>query len=70
MTYGSLLYHTGAEVGALEDADAAEPQYRLNTPIADTRIWDAVGHSEKIDIPPQFKVDESTCFAPASTAVH
>jgi hypothetical protein len=70
VTYGNVLYHSSAEVGQIEDADASDSQYRLNTPISDTRAWDAIGHAERIDIPSQFVVDESTCFAPMSTAVH
>jgi hypothetical protein len=70
ISYGNVLYHSSAEVSSLEDQDATDSQYRLNTPIADTRAWDAIGHSERIDIPSQFVVDESTCFAPQSTATH
>ncbi len=69
MMYGSFLYHSSAELSEAEDARAASYQYTLNTPIADTRAWDAVGHSEKIDIPPQLAFNAAMCKKPLSTAV-
>ncbi|MEO5559178.1 MAG: hypothetical protein ABIO49_05235 [Dokdonella sp.] len=77
ITYGNVLYHSSAETsaaytgveGGYEGAVGASFHYVMNTPWADTRIWDAVGHSEKIDIPPQFTFDAGACFKPKSTAV-
>jgi hypothetical protein len=43
--------------------------YAMNTPWSDTRVWDAVGHAEKLDIPSQFTFDPAACFRPKSTAV-
>jgi hypothetical protein len=43
----------------------------LNEPIADTRAWDAVGHSQMIDIPTNILTtfDASQCTTPKSVAV-
>jgi hypothetical protein len=75
--YGNVLYHSSAEittnyVGQVQDQKAVGGSfhYVMNTPFTDTRIWDAVGHSEKIDIPtPQFTFDPALCFKPQSIAV-
>jgi hypothetical protein len=76
ISYGSLLYHSGAEIianylGQTQNSIAlgGSTHYVMNTPSGDTRIWDLVGHSEKIDIPTQFTYDPATCFKPKSTAV-
>jgi hypothetical protein len=70
ISYGSLLYHSGAEIGeSYGGGTGGTTQYLMNTPSADTRVWDAVGHSEKILIPTQFKFDPATCFKPGSMAV-
>jgi hypothetical protein len=74
--YGQVLYHSGAEIGqnfAWPDGSGNNRggsfHYLMNTPWTDTRAWDAVGHSEKIDIPPQLRFDPNLCFEPASVAV-
>jgi hypothetical protein len=76
LMYGDVLYHSSAEtpfsyvgVEGYRGAVGGSFHYVMNTPWADTRIWDAVGHSEKIDIPPQFAFDPATCFKPKSTTV-
>jgi hypothetical protein len=73
--YGNVLYHSSAELYTNYYGQAAPIpgegsfHYAMNTPWSDTRIWDAVGHSEKIDIPTQFNFDPGACFKPKSTAV-
>jgi len=69
--YGNALYHTAAEQSEAELIHAADYHYRLNEPIADTRVWDAVGHSQLIDIPTNIfsTFDPSQCTTPKSTAV-
>jgi len=69
--YGNALYHTSAEQEEAELFHAVDYQYRLNTPVADTRAWDAVGHSEMIDIPTNIftTFDPSKCTTPQSTAM-
>jgi len=70
IAYGNVLYHSGAEVGeSYLGGRGGTTHYLMNTPWADTRAWDVVGHSEKIDIPTQFKFDPATCFKPNSMAV-
>jgi hypothetical protein len=70
IAYGSVLYHSGAENSeAYSSSRGGSYHYIMNTPWADTRVWDVVGHSEKIDIPSQFKFDPGACFKPASMAV-
>ena len=76
LVYGDVLYHSSAEtpyayvgVEGFRGAVGGSFHYVMNTPWADTRIWDAVGHGEKIDIPPQFAFDPATCFKPKSMAV-
>ena len=76
ISYGDVLYHSSAETSAAytgvesyQGAVGGSFHYVMNTPWSDTRIWDAVGHSEKIDIPPQFTFDAGACFKPKSTAV-
>lgn len=68
--YGNALYHTSAETEEAENTKSADYHYRLNQPIADTRAWDSVGHSQLIDIPSVFSTfDPSQCTQPKSTAV-
>ncbi|MBC7957140.1 MAG: hypothetical protein H7Y33_14865 [Cytophagales bacterium] len=74
--YGQVLYHSAAEIGqnyAWPDGSGNNRggsfNYLMNTPWTDTRAWDAVGHSEIVDIPAQMKFDPALCFEPASTAV-
>jgi hypothetical protein len=76
ISYGSLLYHSGAEIitnylGQAQSSIAigGSTHYVMDTPYGDTRIWDLVGHSEKIDIPSQFTFDPATCFKPKSVAL-
>lgn len=75
IVYGDVLYHTSAEIET--DYISQQPpsplkpvggnfHYTMNTPWADTRVWDSVGHSEKIDIPSQFAFDALACFKPKS----
>lgn len=67
--YGNVLYHTSAEQIEGEWSGIQDYHYRLNTPVADTRVWDAVGHTEKIDIPAPLTFDASLCTKPPSMAV-
>lgn len=67
--YGNVLYHTSAEQIEGERSGIQDYHYRLNTPVADTRVWDAVGHGERIDIPSQLAFDASRCIRPRSMAV-
>lgn len=69
--YGNALYHTAAETEEAEITKSADYHYRLNEPIADTRVWDAVGHSQLIDIPTNIftTFDASQCTTPKSIAV-
>lgn len=80
IAYGNVLYHSSAETGEgyLSSFGGSGPSfgavgggthYIMNTPWADTRVWDAVGHSEKISIPSQMSFDPATCFKPQSSAV-
>ena len=76
IAYGNLLYHSGAEImpaylGPSQNllALGGSTHYVMNTPSGDTRAWDMVGHTEKIDIPSQFAFDPATCFKPKTTAV-
>jgi hypothetical protein len=76
IAYGSVLYHSSAETSAAyvgvesyQGAVGGSFHYIMNTPWADTRVWDAAGESEKIDIPSQFVFDAGACFKPKSTAV-
>jgi hypothetical protein len=68
IAYGNVLYHSGAENSeAYVGGTGGAFHYIMNTPWADTRIWDLVAHSQKIDIPTQFAFNPATCFKPAST---
>ena len=76
IVYGSVLYHSSAEssssyvgVEQYNGAVGGSFLYIMNTPWSDTRVWDAVGQSEKIDIPPQFSFNAGACFKPKSTLV-
>lgn len=76
IAYGSVLYHSGAEimtdyVGQAEyiGAEGGSTHYVMNTPWADTRIWDFIGQSQETEIPTQFSFDPGACFKPYSTAV-
>ena len=76
IVYGQVLYHSDAEVieqffpqrGAenIYRPPAGSFYYSLNAVAADHRAWDAVGHSEKIEIPALFKFDEALCKRPGS----
>jgi hypothetical protein len=79
IVYGQVLYHSDAEVGEYyvpqrRSANVFQPpiglfHYTMNTPAADHRAWDAVGHSEKIGIPALFNFNERLCKTPESFAV-
>jgi hypothetical protein len=70
IAYGSVLYHSGAEnMEAYLNGKGGTYHYVMNTPWSDTRVWDAVSHSEKIGIPTQFAFDPAACFKPANTQV-
>ena len=70
IAYGDVLYHSGAEEGEIYNGGSGGTfQYLTNTPWSNTRAWDAVSHSEMIDIPPQFTFDPAACFKPKTTAV-
>ncbi|MGC3982255.1 MAG: hypothetical protein QM808_13460 [Steroidobacteraceae bacterium] len=72
--YGDLLYHSGIEWTELSDGpvnkDPQMYQAQLNTPIANTRVWDVVAHSDKIDIPSQFSsFNPALCKKPSNQTV-
>jgi hypothetical protein len=74
--YGSVLYHSDAEYSEKYRPQPANGfpanglyHYMMNTLAADTRVWDAVGHSQKIDIPALFDFNPALCFAPATMAI-
>lgn len=80
IAYGNVLYHSAAETreaylstfggsGPAFGAVGGSTHYVMNTPWSDTRVWDAVGHSEKIAIPSQLSFDAGACFKPQSSAV-
>lgn len=70
IAYGNVLYHSGAENSeAYVGGTGGSFHYIMNTPWADTRIWDVVAHSQKIDIPTQFVFNPAACFKPASIQV-
>jgi hypothetical protein len=79
IVYGQVLYHTDAEVNEyyypkrvptdLYRMPMGNFNLTLNTPAADHRAWDAVGHAEKLDIPALFKFDAALCRLPGSVAV-
>jgi hypothetical protein len=74
ISYGSLLYHSSA---AIETEYVGVEGYPgqpvggnfhtvMNTPWANVSTWDAVGHSENLDIPSQFTFDPARCHKPKS----
>ncbi|MES1192059.1 MAG: hypothetical protein ABUS47_13390 [Steroidobacter sp.] len=73
VVYGSLIYHSALEwqenersvtAGALKN-NTALYDYQLNAPIVDSRVWDAIGESDMIDVPSQFSTyNESYCIKP------
>lgn len=75
--YGNVLYHSSADIltsyvgleGGADTAVGGSFQYVMNTPWTSTGVWDAIGQSEMIDIPPQFAFDPGACFPPASWVV-
>lgn len=71
ITYGDLIYHSSIEWQENSDSVVSrEPQLYhllLNSPIAQTRSWDSIGHSDGVGLPANF--DASLCRAPASVAV-
>jgi hypothetical protein len=79
IVYGQVLYHSDAEVSEYyvprrSAANIYQPPYGLfhytmNTPSADHRAWDAVGHTEKIAIPALFNFNERLCKTPETFAV-
>jgi hypothetical protein len=79
IVYGQVLYHTDAEIDEYylptRPADKPyQPPYgsfhlSMNTVAADSRAWDAVGHTEKIGIPALFNFDASLCKPPGNIAV-
>jgi hypothetical protein len=76
IVYGQVLYHSDAEVEEQfypkRTADApwrppmASFHYSLNTVAADHRVWDAVGHGERIAIPALFNFNAALCKQPGS----
>jgi hypothetical protein len=79
IVYGQVLYHSDAEYDEyhVPGRTASNPyqsprglfHYSMNTVAADTRAWDAVGHAEKIDIPPLFNFQSNLCKRPGNIAV-
>jgi hypothetical protein len=73
VSYGSLIYHSALEwqenersvtAGALKN-NLGFYQYELNAPIIDSRVWDAIGESDMIDIPSQFSTfNPAYCIKP------
>jgi len=76
VAYGSLIYHSALEWqenersvldGAMKN-NTALYQYQLNAPIVDSRVWDAIGESDMIDIPSQFSTfNPAYCLKPKDT---
>ncbi len=79
IVYGQVLYHSDAEYGEyyVPERPANNPyqapygsfHLSMNTVAADSRAWDAIGHTEKIAIPPLFNFDPALCRAPGNLAV-
>jgi hypothetical protein len=79
IVYGQVLYHSDAEVDEYyvpqrTNANIYQPpfglfHYTVNTPAADHRAWDAVGHTEKIAIPALFNFNANLCKTPETFAV-
>lgn len=79
IVYGQVLYHSDAEYGEyyVPERPASNPyqapygsfHLSMNTVAADSRAWDAVGHSEKIAIPPLFSFDPALCRPPGNVAI-
>lgn len=74
LAYGDLIYHSSVEWQELSDSASNENaqlyQAQLNAPIATSRIWDTIGHSDRVDLPASFEAfDAARCFPPATTAV-
>jgi hypothetical protein len=71
VVYGDLLYHSALEWQEVSNVNGALYHHQLNTPIATSRVWDAIYESDSFtDIPPEFATfNPAACFKPATTAV-
>jgi hypothetical protein len=71
IVYGDLVYHSSVEWQELSNsADSRAPQmYQqlLNQPIATSRAWDFIGHSDGAALPATF--DATLCRPPETTMV-
>lgn len=70
VVYGDLVYHSSLEWEEISNQKGGLYYHQLSMPIANTRIWDSIGESEKIDIPSQFSTfDSNACFKPDLTTI-
>jgi hypothetical protein len=79
IVYGQVLYHTDAEAGEYyyprrtPEVPYRAPEGNFNTTFnnvaADHRMWDAVGHAEKLEIPTLFNFNPALCKQPGSLEV-
>jgi hypothetical protein len=72
--YGDLIYHSSVEYQEVSDGatnkDSQLYQLLMNTPIASSRVWDGISHSDQIDLPAGFGAfDPATCMKPADISV-
>jgi hypothetical protein len=72
--YGDLLYHSAIEWQEMSDSaankDSQMYQNQLNSPIATSRVWDVVAHSDKIEVPTQFSsFNPALCKKPSRQTV-
>jgi hypothetical protein len=70
VAYGDLIYHSALEWQEISNSSGQLYQHQLNAPQTSSRVWDAVGETELIDIPSQFDTfDPSLCQRPSNTNV-
>jgi hypothetical protein len=71
ITYGDLLYHSSIEWQEVSDSSAYKNpqmyQMLLNSPVATSRVWDFIGHSDHVGLPADF--DPAVCRPPSRTQV-
>jgi hypothetical protein len=70
VAYGDLIYHSALEWQEVSNDSRPLYHHTLNAPQTSSRVWDAVGETEQIDIPSQFDTfDPSLCQKPANMNV-
>lgn len=71
ITYGDLLYHSSIEWQEVSDSSAYKNpqmyQMLLNSPVATSRVWDFIGHSDHVGLPADF--DPAVCRPPSRLQV-